>query len=352
VSAGLSVPGDPDALEQLSVRLRYAAQGVGSLGGNTRQFTTGTVTDAEWTGTAATSFSAFGVNLGEGAGAADGPLARMASAVETYAGYLRTAQQKAQQFNFIADAAQNDPRGSLMSAAEHAGQSATEAISAMQQAGEQAAAEVSSATGQLQDLFGDGPVQRFIGAQPGMGVEPPLLPETEILGNPGAADFDLGAEILTPAPDLGLLQGNLVPAELGLIDGDPIPVGLGPEILGNPGSGLLGPLTNFDTAGEPGDEPQDGDPAGPPDDGVLVPRDVHGEDRTGSRGVDVPYVKENGELLFQNDGQLVRVLDNGNGTSDIVIYDPSNPSGAPTTTIKDMPESQVQSRINSGRWFG
>jgi hypothetical protein len=345
------VPGDPDALERLGARLRYAAQGFGGLGSNTRQFTTATVTDAEWTGAAASSFSAFGVNLGEGASAAEGPLARMAAAVDRYAGYLRTAQQKAQQFSFIADAARNDPSGSLISAAEHAGLSAAEAISAAQQAGEQAAAEVASAAGQLQDLFGDGPVQGFIDAQPGIGVEPPLLPGAETLGNPGAPDFDLGTEILTPVPGLGLLQGSLIPPELGLTEGDPIPADLGPEILGNPGSGLLGPLINFSTASEPGGEPQDGGPAGPPDDGVLAPRDVHGEDRTGSRGVDVPYVKENGELLFQDDGQLVRVLDNGNGTSDIVIYDPSNPSGAPTTTIKDMPDSQVQSRINSGRWF-
>jgi hypothetical protein len=42
-----------------------------------------------------------------------------------------------------------------------------------------------------------------------------------ILGNAGAADFDLGTEILTPAPGLGLLQRNLIPPELGLIDGDP-----------------------------------------------------------------------------------------------------------------------------------
>lgn len=84
-----------------------------------------------------------------------------------------------------------------------------------------------------------------------------LAVRTEIPGNPGAADFDLGTEILTPAPDLGLLQRNLVPPELGLIDGDPIAVGLGPEILGNPGSGLLGPLTNFNTASEPDDKPQD-----------------------------------------------------------------------------------------------
>jgi hypothetical protein len=351
VAAGLSVPGDPDALEQLGARLRYAAQGVGSLGSNARQFTAGTVTDAEWTGAAANSFSSFGANLGDGTGAAEGPLTRVASAVENYAGYLRNAQQKAQRFNFIVDAADTDPTVAVMSAVEQASQDATAAISAAQRAGDQAAAEVTSASGQLQMLFGNGPVQRFIGAQRGMTVDPPLLPGSEILGNPGAGDFGLGPEILRPAPDLGLLQGDPVPPELGLIGGDPVPTGLGPEILGNPGSGLLGPLFNFNKPGDPEGDPENGDDQEPPGGGLIDPRDVHGEDRTGSRGVDVPYVKENGELFNQDDGQLVRVLDNGNGTSDVVIYDPSNPSGAPTTTIKDMPDSQVQSRINKGRWF-
>jgi hypothetical protein len=88
---------------------------------------------------------------------------------------------------------------------------------------------------------------------------------------------------------------------------------------------------------------------GAAEDGSVPARDVHGADRSG-RGVDVQHVQENGHLYYQDDGQLVRVLDNGNGTSDVVVRDPSNPSGAPTTTIKDMPNTQVQARINSGRW--
>lgn len=61
-------------------------------------------------------------------------------------------------------------------------------------------------------------------------------------------------------------------------------------------------------------------------------------------------MRSEGDLLIQDDGQLVRVLDNGNGTSDVVVWDPSNPTCEPTTQIKDMPNSQVQSRIDSGRW--
>jgi RHS repeat-associated protein len=85
------------------------------------------------------------------------------------------------------------------------------------------------------------------------------------------------------------------------------------------------------------------------DTGSIGPRDVHGG-VSGGRGVDVAHVVENGELYIQDDGQLVRVLDNGNGTSDVVVRDPANPSGRPTTQIKDMPNSQIQSRIESGRW--
>jgi RHS repeat-associated protein len=84
--------------------------------------------------------------------------------------------------------------------------------------------------------------------------------------------------------------------------------------------------------------------------GGIAPRDVHGGVRS-SRGVDVKNVVQQGDLYYQDDGQLVRVLDNGNGTSDVVVRDPSNPSGAPTTTIKDMPNSQVQARIKNGRWW-
>jgi uncharacterized protein YukE len=268
VASGLSVPGDPEALEQLASRLESAAQGAGNLGGSTRQFTTATLSDAEWTGSAADSFSAFGANLGEGAGAAEGPLTQMASAVRTYAGSLRTAQQEAQTFNSIADAAQNDPSGSLISAAEQAGQNATNAISAMQQAGDQAAAKVTSAAGDLEGVFGKGPVQGFIGSQTGLGEDIPMgdwkpgdpMPP-EILGNPGAPD--LGLPEGDPIPtDLGPeILGNPGAPDLGLPEGDPIPTDLGPEILGNPG-GMIGPLINFNTPGQQGDEGDSGQESG------------------------------------------------------------------------------------------
>jgi len=83
----------------------------------------------------------------------------------------------------------------------------------------------------------------------------------------------------------------------------------------------------------------------------VDPRDVHGAVNTGSRRVDVNHVWKNGDLYLQeSDGQMVRVLDNGNGTSDVVIKDPANLSGEPTTVIKGMPNRQVEARVNDGRW--
>jgi hypothetical protein len=47
---------------------------------------------------------------------------------------------------------------------------------------------------------------------------------------------------------------------------------------------------------------------------------------------------------------MVRILDNGNGTYDVVVRDLSNPSGAPTTVLKDATERYVQNKIESGKW--
>jgi hypothetical protein len=55
-------------------------------------------------------------------------------------------------------------------------------------------------------------------------------------------------------------------------------------------------------------------------------------------------------MYVQNDGQVVKVLDNGNGTYDIVVRDLGNPSGAPTAVIKDASSNYVENQINSGRW--
>ncbi|WP_051967552.1 hypothetical protein [Kitasatospora mediocidica] len=69
--------------------------------------------------------------------------------------------------------------------------------------------------------------------------------------------------------------------------------------------------------------------------GNTTARDIHGTGRVSERGVDVGHVWDNGDMYIQGDGQIVKVLDNGNGTCDVVICDISNPTGKPTTVLKD-----------------
>ncbi|GIG55883.1 hypothetical protein Lfu02_02550 [Longispora fulva] len=78
-------------------------------------------------------------------------------------------------------------------------------------------------------------------------------------------------------------------------------------------------------------------------------RDIHGKLRISEREIDVNEVKQDGDLYVQDDGQMVRVLDRGGGRSDVVIYDPGNPSGEPTTVI-NMSNSSVARRVDQGRW--
>jgi hypothetical protein len=56
-------------------------------------------------------------------------------------------------------------------------------------------------------------------------------------------------------------------------------------------------------------------------------------------------------MYYQEDGQIVRVLHNGDGTIDVVVRDPSNPSGQPTTQIPGAKESYLDNKLASGTWF-
>jgi hypothetical protein len=79
-------------------------------------------------------------------------------------------------------------------------------------------------------------------------------------------------------------------------------------------------------------------------------RDVHNAVRRGERDVDEADVWQNGELYINGEnGNMIKVLDRGDGTSDIVIRDPSNPSGQPITRF-NAPNRYVQRRIDSGEW--
>ncbi|WP_229071068.1 hypothetical protein [Actinoplanes sp. DH11] len=79
-------------------------------------------------------------------------------------------------------------------------------------------------------------------------------------------------------------------------------------------------------------------------------RDVHGALRTASRDADPDFVWAHGDMYVQDDGRIVKVLDKGNGTYDVVVRDLSNPSDTPNTVMEGVSENYVQRKIDSGRW--
>jgi spermidine synthase len=46
----------------------------------------------------------------------------------------------------------------------------------------------------------------------------------------------------------------------------------------------------------------------------------------------------------------VKILETGNGKYDVVVRDMSNPSGGPTTVIKDATERYIQNKLANGIW--
>jgi uncharacterized protein YukE len=242
--------GEPAALEELASSLEAAATGFGGLARSTHQVTVSVRQGAEWTGDAADAYTAFTGNLGQGVAAVETPLSRIASSVRDYAGLLRTAQQKVAAYASAAETAQVSGNGSAyVTVAQGAAQDAEAAVSAWQAVGDRVAAEVTSAAGQLGDVFGaQGPVQNWLGSQPvpldtlagSPGLGDPVMPE--ILKTPG---MEFGPEILkTPGAELGPeilinLPGEIGPEILITRPGD-----LGSETLKTP-PGLLGPLINY-----------------------------------------------------------------------------------------------------------
>lgn len=86
----------------------------------------------------------------------------------------------------------------------------------------------------------------------------------------------------------------------------------------------------------------------PERDSSTSSRDVHDAVRRGERDIDAAYVWENGELYVNaENGRLIKVLDKGNGTSDIVIKDPS---GASITRF-NAPNSYIERLVERGEWL-
>jgi hypothetical protein len=119
VAAGLSVPGDPDALDELVTALGYSAQAAGRMSTSTAQLTSTVL--AGWPkGEGSTSFDTYGTNLAAGMGRLQGVLDNVTSAVKGYSPFLRAAQQAAADYNSAAATAQNDSSGLSVTDAEQA----------------------------------------------------------------------------------------------------------------------------------------------------------------------------------------------------------------------------------------
>lgn len=242
--------GDPGLLEQLSAQLEAIAEASGNLGTSTRQTAAAIRSDAEWTGDAADAYTTFTSNLAQGAVATQAPLSRIAAALRGYAGFLRTAQQKVAAYSSAAEIAQVSGNDSgYVGLANSAALVAEAAVSACQAAAEHAAAEVTAASGQLNNVFGSqGPVTSWLARQPAgwdalagfPGTGDPTGPDT--LKTPGA---ELGPEILTtPGAELGPGILITVPGELGPQILKTPGAELGPQILKTP-PGQTWPLINY-----------------------------------------------------------------------------------------------------------
>ena len=154
----MSVPvlpgGDPDLLEQLADSLTQQAGQSGGLAVTTAGVTSQIRRGAQWTGQAADAYTGFTTAMSRGLGRAEEPLADIASAVRGYAGYLRIAQQRTAAYDIAAQQAQasgGDTASVQAAQAAHAGAAAASAQ--LQDAGDQAAAQVQAAAANLDDIF-------------------------------------------------------------------------------------------------------------------------------------------------------------------------------------------------------
>ena len=91
------------------------------------------------------------------------------------------------------------------------------------------------------------------------------------------------------------------------------------------------------------------------DEAILVhndcgvdPADIHGIERAGLRGIDSEEVWKHGDLLIQDDGQMVKYVAAGDGSFDVVIRSGAN---AGTSTSMNVSEASFLNRIKTGRWY-
>lgn len=160
----MAVPqGDPAALERLAAELDGHASDMEGLASSTARTTADIKTNADWTGSAADAYTGFTTDLTHGVGSVQAPLSKIASSVRSYAGYLRTAQEKVSAYNSAAQTAAATGHPAHVTAAQAAGQDAQSAVVAEKAAGDQAAKEVEESQGELEQIFGkEGLVRKWL----------------------------------------------------------------------------------------------------------------------------------------------------------------------------------------------
>jgi hypothetical protein len=343
------IPGDPDSLQRTIWSLRAYGDLLNLAGEGLARIDTG----AGWEGTAGDAFRAvYHGQPGKWLTAGDA-FHDAASAVESYAGTLNWAQEQAA----------NAIRLWASGTADH--QAAQDMLASARDQLNSAGNTAATKVGAARDLAPPNPslwsrmtsdVGSFLSATGHVAkdVGQDALTDLASLGNaalhdPGSVATTVGGLLLTGVSGLGEGGGVLLDATgLGAIVGVPLNAvsALGVATgLGLAGAGAanivhdaMGPdRVNMSSDGNGGS-------------GGVSKRDIHGSFRNSYRGVDVQNVWDNGDMYIQGDGQIVKVLDNGNGTSDIVIRDMSNPSAQPTTVIKGATQKYIDGKIESGAW--
>lgn len=146
-------PGNPDVLEAAAARLAQTAGAWGDLAGTTSRSAESVRTAADWTGSAADQQEAFHAALSSGIARGEAPMTKVAGAVRSYAGYLRTAQQRVEAANSSAElaASTGHPAHAANAAAAH--DDAQSALAQLDAEGARAAATVAEADGESKGLF-------------------------------------------------------------------------------------------------------------------------------------------------------------------------------------------------------
>lgn len=163
--------GDPAALEESAAEVgRYASQ-VGDLAAATRKSVTGITADGDWTGSAASAFTAYTGGLSSGVAGMEQPLGRVPAAVAGYAAALRTAQARVDAYQSYASqvAAFTGPVSGPVTAAQAQAEaqalrsSASDALAGLERAAQDAAGLLQAIAETLERVFDDsGPFHSWL----------------------------------------------------------------------------------------------------------------------------------------------------------------------------------------------